>query len=353
MTIRLNGRSLVTAALARCLQLRGLDVVLSDEAAAPASVPRHICINDVAISLLGDLFPDLGQAPIGHALTGREVIWADDPVPRLVAQEARVVDAALLTERLFATLDVTRRDEAAITWDVNLPDEAVPMLSFGDRILLTATVQLNNPLQPSRSLMESLTRGWIFLAPVDCGSAILQVMLPTPADAEGQLAHMLSQSTLVAPHVGEIGTTQCFPAAPAIRLAPTRGHRLFVGGPGMRLDPVSGEGLPTALRSAILAAAVIAHDGREPGAASMHYLDRTTATLLHHLSGCRSFYSDAFGDDPVWRLELRKSALAEAALRNVSGVSEKPEFRFRLEGLKLVDAMPPRDAFADRVPIGV
>ncbi|WP_421906668.1 hypothetical protein [Mameliella sp.] len=338
MTIRINGRSLATAVLARCLQLKGASFTLAAGADRPPSGPQFICINDVAISLLRDLFPALwvgGDGP-GHALTMREVIWGDDPVPQRIAQEGRVVDVGALTSRLFDMLDRVEMDtKGPVEREVNSTTCRSNMLQTGDRTMLTSRVELNRPIAPARSLIESLMDGWMFLAPIDAASGILQAMVPkSPADPSARLRAMLDQSALISPHVARLGAIKNFPAAPAIRLPLAGPGGIFVGGPGVRLDPVSGEGAPFAIRTAILAAAVLTCQDAVEDAAG-HYRQRIVTSFLNHLDGCQSFYAEAFCVDADWQLELRKSRIARTMLQAAIAETEKVP-SLRLEGLNLV-----------------
>lgn len=338
MTVRIHGRSLATAVLARCLQLKRADFVLADGAGRPPAGPQYICINDVAISLLRDLFAALwaGGGGPGFELTMREVIWGDDPVPRRIGQEARVVDVAALASRLFDLLDPVEVDtERRVRVEVNPPAGASNVLQTGDRVMLASRVALTRPITPARSLIESLMDGWMFLAPIDDASGILQAMVPKRLpDPAARLRAMLAQSALVAPQVAQLGAVSGFPAAPAIRLPIAGPAGVFVGGQGVRLDPVSGEGAPFAVRTALLAAAVLTFDGPVEDAFA-HYRHRILTSFLSHLGGCTSFYGQAFCKDAGWQSEMRKSSIARRMLETAFPEAEQAP-QLRLDGLDLV-----------------
>lgn len=338
--LRLNGKSLATAVLARCLQRAGSEFVLVDGGERRPLRPQFVCINDVAIALLRDLFPGVfsqGREP-GYSLGMREVIWSDDPVPQRIRQEAIVVDLGHLTQVLLDDLDVApvEKVDHPVVLDVNPASDAVRFLSVGDRAMLVTQVDLANPIEPARSLVESLLDGWLFLAPTDKGSAVLQAMVPLPPDnPRKRLRDMLGQSSLIAPYVGGHGQIDVIPAAPGVHLPLIDDGKIFVGGAGVRLDPVSGEGVPFAIRSAMLAAAVLTHRGQAE-TVQAHYFQRTLTSFLSHLSGCRNFYAEAFADNPAWQLEMQKSAIAASALKQAIVLPDADQFRFRLEGFRLV-----------------
>ncbi|SLN67613.1 hypothetical protein ROG8370_03153 [Roseovarius gaetbuli] len=343
MTIRIHGRTLATAVLARCLRQKGAEVVLAEATQHPHRGSQYICINDVAISLLGDLFPGIWTtgADLGHDLVMREVIWGDDAIPQRIRQQGKVIDVGVLTNRLFALLEEIEVDDdtpRTTTWHVNPAAGADQQLQTGDRAMLTARVELTRPLDPPRSMIESLTDGWMFLAPINRASCILQAMVPRPVpDARHKLKSMLDQSALIAPQVAAFEQAAQFPAAPAIRLSMAEAGKIFVGTPAARLDPISGEGAPFAIRTAILAAAVLTHDG--PAAEAIdYYQQRILTSFLSHLSGCQTFYADAFFLDADWQLELRKSGIARSVLAPVLRKSDGMAPKLRLEGLSLVAA---------------
>ena len=340
MTIQLYGRHLSTAVCARCLQLNNASFVFKDLPVVAAPRPQYICINDVAISLLKDLFPTLWADgdDLGYQLSEREVIWGEDPTPQRIRQDARVVNVGHLTERLFEALGDIKQGSNSdpVSWEVNPPDSLPGMLSIGDRVMITARIALTRPLVPARSLMESLMNGWMFLAPIDSIHGILQFMTAKPpADPEFFLTNALSQSYLIAPYVESIEEVGLFPAAPAISLPLVNNQQILIAGKGVRLDPISGEGYPFAIRSAILGAAVMMHQGSSSDVAA-HYTERTLSSFLSHLAGCYAFYSEALSDDPEWRVELRKNELATQALEQYFPDIRAPDFQYRLDGFSLV-----------------
>lgn len=332
--VRVHGRSVASAVLLRCLTDKGIAASVAPDLPRPGpGAPQLLCINDVALSLLRDLFPALWRdGPPGYPLEGRAVLWSDDPHPRLIRQEALVIDARALGERLFALLGDVPVSDVRAPWEVNSPDSPAPMIPAGDRVMLVARVSLNAPLRPARSLMESLLDGWIFFAPDSDTTGIVQAMVPLPPrDPGAALDALLGQSTLVAPAIAGFGTVQVIPAAPGLRVPLAAPGRLHVGHPGARLDPVSGEGLPFALRTAILASAVIGHE--EPEDALRHCNRRVVTSVLSHIDGCARFYDEAFPTSRTWRAELGKGAMIRAMLADL----DWPEgAALRLDGLSLV-----------------
>ncbi|MFD7731033.1 hypothetical protein ACFV6F_11705 [Kitasatospora phosalacinea] len=94
--------------------------------------------------------------------------------------------------------------------------------------------------------------------------------------------------------------------APAVAPTPQRPHgRLTVGAGAIRFDPPSGTGVAQALRTAILASAVVDADAAGIPAQPLceHYTARLSAAFAEHLHRCAALYATAF---PVlaWQDEL-------------------------------------------------
>jgi hypothetical protein len=78
-----------------------------------------------------------------------------------------------------------------------------------------------------------------------------------------------------------------------------------VGAGAIRYDPLSGTGTAQALRTAVLAAAIIgsASAGTPPGPLCAHYNARLRTAFHEHLATCARLYPQAF-QDPSWQHEL-------------------------------------------------
>ena len=99
------------------------------------------------------------------------------------------------------------------------------------------------------------------------------------------------------------------------------------------MDPISGEGSPFAIRSGILAAAVVADisEGRiKASAAQRHFADRLAITMLAHLEGSKAFYTEAFGQHIGWKEELRQSGLAHKTITELTQAPQPEALAFCL-----------------------
>ncbi|MCC5647639.1 hypothetical protein LC607_32970 [Nostoc sp. CHAB 5824] len=286
-----------------------------------------LVLNDVSETLLGKLFPDVNLGVYSQRLTHRWVRWGTQPVqveqPALairshsllellrnskVMQHTRVIDASQLTAQQISqnyTWTVyTRHKKGAIA----LPESSQSLVG-GQRAIVTAEVQ-DTPKSAHTCYIESLADGWLFYAPVDRSSAMLQACLPiTPANPRRALLECLYQSTTISAFVNDLQKVDCFSSAPHLQWPLCGSGWLMVGEPAIKIDPVSGEGTPFALRSAILAGAVIDAilSDRIPDISALsHYQTRLTHSFISHLRGCIQFYREVFSTNLAWQAEMNQ-----------------------------------------------
>jgi len=342
VTVALTGRSLSSYVCASCLARKGIECEILTGGDRTLANPPVLVLNDACLALLRDLFPAVAWMEQGYALQHREVLWGEDPQPRRIDQVSMVVTTETLLQRLEEQIGTgllrSSIDSASTDyrWVVNPRDQDPIRVDGGKRVLVSATTRLARDVDPPRSLMESMLEGWLYLAPASTHLAIVQAMLPArPDEPDKKLRDMLGQSSLIGPHVVEIGLTHVFEAAPSMSLPLINGRTLRMSGAAARLDPVSGEGTPFALRCAILAAAVMSAPGRDLRL-GQHYMKRVIQSYLSHLEGCFTFYHEAFPGHAGWQEELTRLHRAYGQLLAAHRSDLSRPFGFRLEGLRLV-----------------
>lgn len=316
-------------------------------------------------------------------VAGRRVRWGGAP-PAWIDLPAWIVRAGAVTsrlrERLFrdagervsfhATCRKARAEPAkppiaGTPWVIDASGRGgsiarrhpIQRQVFGERCISVAEVDLVQPLAETR--MESLQGGWIFLAPLPPEptptaaarsrrpNGVLQVMLPTSREFERKAELLLCSSQ----DIGPILTSppdrwRTFTAAPAILDVPCGSGWIAIGDAALSLDPLAGDGIGSALRSAVLAVAVL--DGIAGGAPANdlldHYTRRLREAFITHLARCVDFYRAA--ESPAttkaqssWNEELRAARSARRHLaddaRFSAGGSSAAHFAYRLEGLHL------------------
>ncbi|AQT75844.1 hypothetical protein [Streptomyces sp. fd1-xmd] len=203
----------------------------------------------------------------------------------------------------------------------------------GRRRLLTGTAPLRRPREQDTARLDCTGLGWVHLTPLGRGDCLVQAMVPGPAeDPAGLLARLLAESGLASGLRRAPRTAAALEAAPRIHRAPAvppaagRGGLLVVGAGALRQDPLSGTGTAQALRTAILAAAVVdtAAAGTSASALCAHYAHRLRAAHLDHLATCLRLYAAAFGS-AAWRDEIdaTRRALRGAAAGTLPGRSDR------------------------------
>ena len=130
----------------------------------------------------------------------------------------------------------------------------------------------------------------------------------------------------------------CFASAPYLNYPTYDSNWLTVGRPLIKLDPISGEGTPFALRSAILAAAVIDGICQNPDRKSAllnHYQHRLLQSFISHLQGCQNYYHSAFASSNTWEKEIGEMAMINQYLSESFSSLTKSNFDYQLVGWKL------------------
>ncbi|MEH1902142.1 MAG: hypothetical protein V7L04_12190 [Nostoc sp.] len=320
------GDSLSAYAVVAALAKLGYDCDLLCDPAKSHFSGRSLVLNDISETLLAELFPDVNLGVYSQRLTHRWVRWGTQPVqveqPALairshsllellrnskVMQHSRVIDANQLTaqeiSQNYAWTVYTRHKQGAIT----LPKSSQSLVG-GQRVMVTAEVQ--DTSKSAHAYIESLADGWLFYAPVDHSGAMLQACLPiTPANPRRALLECLYQSTRISAFVNDLQKVDCFSSAPHLQWPLCGSGWLMVGEPAIKIDPVSGEGTPFALRSAILAGAVIdaiLSDGIPDISALSHYQTRLTHSFISHVRGCIQFYREVFSTNLAWLAEINQ-----------------------------------------------
>jgi flavin-dependent dehydrogenase len=206
---------------------------------------------------------------------------------------------------------------------------------FGDRCLISQEVEIADSTLNDIYWIETVTGGWLFLAPLSKNKAVLQAMVPLisgqPSD---QLAILLKKSRYIRSHIVQLlGSIVIFAAYPQI-LKPLSGDQyLAVGDAAFSVDPVSGDGTGYALRGAILATSVIdaIASGMSSGEALKHYSMRLEKAFDTHLQHCLEYYLNGF-TNTLWQGENEKMQ----KVRQLWNPSRNENFTHTLTGFKLL-----------------
>ncbi|MFE2124230.1 hypothetical protein ACFW9U_26695 [Rhodococcus aetherivorans] len=335
-SITIAGNGIAELTCAWLLARRGHRIRLADRVTGGW---HPLILNEPTLELLRMLWhPEQILLEGTWPLTHREVRWGPKGTVEPIMQTARVADGAQLAHRMRnqllhhpATLETTAREtapaavdanadaaltertvERALEWTVSAePPTGTHLWEAGRRHLLWGVAPLLSEQDEATARMDTSVSGWLHLTPLGHRMALLQAMVPGPVERPAEmLARMLTESNLKTRLVRAPGSVTALPAAPRLHCAPARaptphmpGH-LHVGAGAIRFDPLSGTGTAQALRTAILAAAVIGttSQGAPPEHLCAHYTARLNRAFRTHLRTCAQLYNEAF-TSPDWRSE--------------------------------------------------
>lgn len=345
----------------------------------------QLVLNDVALALLSELFPDLHLK--GHELTQRVTLWPDEtngplhaqinPEPAVIAQQSLSIAFADLKQQLSDHLtmqgykptvvsDISQITSLTLSSAATLLTQRSVIenhlgkygihrqsLISGKRQIVSHNVKLSRHANGADYVVEALTDGWLILAPQNNKVATIQYCATgnIPSD---WLDNCLHSSKTIAPLIAGVypnNTSGAVITAPKIHLPlcgeyphtqdPKHPIWLIVGEQAANLDPISGEGVPFALRSALLAAAVC-HAHKQQNTSSTetllnHYQARICYSFTQHLKGCSSFYRDSLNHLPGWQEDIdRGEFLAE----KLGSITPTRDFEaYKLEHGKLIKAL--------------
>jgi flavin-dependent dehydrogenase len=138
--------------------------------------------------------------------------------------------------------------------------------------------------------------GWIFATPAPDARYLVQLVMPGQAEPESEAAEcavrILAACGLPGGEHLRSVSSAILDATPSFN-APIAGpNRIRVGDAAATSDPLAGDGVGRALRSAILAVATCLRSAEGDGAIAFgHYATRIALAQVTHLRACADFYS--------------------------------------------------------------
>ncbi|WP_428334717.1 hypothetical protein [Novosphingobium sp.] len=272
-------------------------------------------LGEQAQHLLRDVFggPLNGTLDQAHRITRRVVLWGGDE-PHTVPHAALVISGSRLESALHERPSPegegpsSRQSEPSFVLSTTAPATGT-VLRFGQREASATPVVLQPGADPHAALIEAVEQGWLFVIPTCGQNGWLLTVGASPADA-------LRESRLVASAVAETGeTSKQFETAPRILGHPATPGGLTLGTAALAFDPICGDGVATAVRGGILAAAIAAELATETALdrAAMigHYRAMLIAAMRRHLAVSAPFYERG-GQGPWWREQAEATARGHA-----------------------------------------
>lgn len=307
----------------------GCEVVL----AAGQTGPRPaVLLNRVTVRVLQDLIGGIEDL-IGHSwvVERRIVRWGQNP-EAMVGEPSLAVSARALTEalerdcrsRLGRRIQVQAlRAEPApdVDWEIRAGGDKQRTdleMVWGRRVVVAAGVRFGRHDMERTAWMETVAGEWLFYFPTSRLAGVVQLMLPAPTDTPRErLQAALARSGLRHRDVrlDEEGAIS-YRACPALGAHTCERGAVAVGSGAARLDPLCGDGTGFAVRSSLLAAAVIDYSRGTKDLESpiRHYRSRIIGALANHLRACDHFYSETVGD-AAWSAEIERGRKGIAELQ--------------------------------------
>jgi 2-polyprenyl-6-methoxyphenol hydroxylase-like FAD-dependent oxidoreductase len=301
---------------AHLLTMRGWGV---DCAMSPATPGPVVIISRVNAELLRELWhADETLFAGAHRLRGRVVQWEGSADPTYTTTPALVMSIDVLQERLvdrageagLCFVPRERVDPARYDWVIQAGGREAASgesITFGCRRGVAVSVKLTSRAHTDRALIESVPGGWSIVIPQGLGRGTLQaVFSDQPVEPQAQLRVLLAQSQATSALIEEIVSEPVgFAAMPRLAMTPCASGSIAVGDAAVALDPLSGNGVGSGLRSAILATAVLEAAAGDPApqACFDHYTQRLRNTMRSHVQSCVEFYGRA-AHAAGWRAEI-------------------------------------------------
>jgi len=327
----------------------GTPITLRLSDAAPSAF--GLVLDESAVSLLLEICGDPSLFDGAHQLRRRIVCWGTG-APRAVDQAAVSISSATLRERLInivlrrldsncnieplpAELEAMQNaQEEEEEWRVSTASRrechGSVFQRYGGRVTLSTEVALADFADRTACWIEARPEGWIFLAPLSDGRALLHVTVPAaPVQPADDLAAIVGRSRHIRRFAGPVDSPiQVLPSAPGLRRPCGGVGWLAAGAAGMALDPLCGDGTAQAFRAGMLAAAVIgaAIESGNSGPLVRHFIDRLEMTFAAHLDACAKFYDHALFD-ASWSAEI--AAISSAAADFARHSVDRLQFRFQ------------------------
>lgn len=356
--ILIIGNGIAGLSCARLLANRGWKIeIWGKQLLSPTLI-----INQITCNLLQNVWQlDRSFWNSLHLLQERRICWGIDDSVLSMAEPSAVINGNSLRDCLWQQLldkhqhqiqfqelpvniDNLLERQSEFTWilDAGGRQSAIAQKlgggvrhSFGNRCILSQEVRLTNLVKKDIYWIESVSGGWLFLAPLGGNRAILQSMVPPFSGEPASIfINLLKQTRHIQDFISQLsGALAIFAAFPQI-LQPFCGDKwLAVGDAAFSVDPISGDGTGYAIRGAILATSII--DAIASGLSSSdcleHYSLRLEKAFAAHIQQCIQYYSKGFTSS-IWQEEIERMHKSQELLQQ----TKHKDFTHILKDFQLV-----------------
>ena len=362
------GKGIAGLCCAKLLAQQGWDVQLWG---AESKTRQILVLNEITCWLLQDIFQDHVGTYLrtSHQLNQRNIIWDNKASRTTVAHPSIVINNAEFTRHLLESLiqdpslsikqssnfDISEISNRAVEFDWVLDATGrnsclakqfgAVTKHFGTRCILSTEVPLVRINDPHNFWIEAIRDGWFFLAPLNSQVALLQLMLPSrPQQSTAVIKKFLQNTNYIQKEISSPKITtppvvlDAFPQIlhPFFGITPVGLRWLAIGSAAFAVDPISGDGIGYAIRSAILAASVVSSiaSGLSLEQCLQHYNQRLYSAFLTHLKACLKYYDSKFSS-LAWldEINLMKNVLNLSSSRKLT----QANYIYRLDHFHLIN----------------
>lgn len=195
----------------------------------------------------------------------------------------------------------------------SVPQKNYEKIKFGTRRTLSTQISNTSRNLKRTCVLLSLQDIWIFIFPYNETQLVLQIMTTEISDSILNKAATHIQTYF--PEINNVPLDRksynIFPSFPWIGGSFQSMNKIFVGNSIVSYDPLCGDGLGNALRSALLATAIASSTDSDEIKKDMfeYYKQRVTLNFINHINTCLKFYSISNGwskDRIIMENELKK-----------------------------------------------
>jgi len=181
--------------------------------------------------------------------------------------------------------------------------------AIGHRKIISTEVKMHNQSNINTMYIETLHDGWLLLTPIGENKGILQAMIANyKFEPHIVIENMLKRAVIIKSQISHsIGSVSLFDAFPQIT-DPLCGFKwISIGDSAISFDPLSGDGIGSALKCALLASGVIngISQGMSKEKCLNHYSTRLRKALVDHLGECLRYYLSSKFTSLAWDEEIR------------------------------------------------
>lgn len=275
-------------------------------------------------------------------LSKRYVAW-DDQHFSVMHHETLAFDAQALTRVISSRIDTLASSSAGLQNNISRcwklvasgRSASASRIVAGARQAAAGWVAHLPGLDESAMLVACVPQGWLVACPHPAGGISLATVHPatvkwTPQDALFQAVNHFwrDRTTKV-----EMRCNRWVPAAPSFEPVCVSQTQIAVGEAAITFDPILGDGVGHAIRSALLARSVMAAiaGGANESDCLAHYRSRLAHAFAQHVRNSAAHYRGAW-NFAVWSEEITLMRACAAAVPFLDPLT------LRLEGAELVSA---------------